>query len=415
MRVWVVALCLLVCGTARADDDDAAALALPGADAAANASAGSASLLAESALTAAAKSTGGEADAQRVSVDVSEDARVAPQWRLVFGDRLDLDWAGTVTSAQAINTLKQAYASWQPRTDVLLDAGRINARQGVAFGYNPTDFFRANALRAVDSLDPNSLRDERLGTVLLRGVGLWDGGALAAAFAPRLADQPSAGSFDLDLGATNPRARWLVTLTQRITADLSPQWLLFTTGSGPPQMGLNVTSLVGSSIVAFVETSAGRAPTLWAQALGLDRAESLHTRAATGLTYSAANKLSLTLEYEYDGAALDRGAWAAARDGPSQAYGRYREFVVDQQELPTQRAAFVYASWQDGLARHLDLDGFVRVDLIDHSLLPWVELRYRWPQLDAAVRWQDYIGGRTTDFGAATTRQTWQLLLDYYL
>jgi hypothetical protein len=57
----------------------------------------------------------------------------------------------------------------------------------------------------------------------------------------------------------------------------------------------------------------------------------------------------------------------------------------------------------------------VRVDLIDHSLLPWVELRYRWPQLDAAVRWQDYIGGRTTDFGAATTRQTWQLLLDYYL
>jgi hypothetical protein len=32
-----------------------------------------------------------------------------------------------------------------------------------------------------------------------------------------------------------------------------------------------------------------------------------------------------------------------------------------------------------------------------------------------SLRWQDYQGGRTSDFGAAPSRQTWQVLLDYYL
>ena len=72
-------------------------------------------------------------------------------------------------------------------------------------------------------------------------------------------------------------------------------------------------------------------------------------------------------------------------------------------------------AWQDMLVRHLDLSGFIRVDLIDHSLLPWVEMRYHWTHMDAALRWQDYIGAATSDYGASSTRQSWQLLFDYYL
>ncbi len=86
-----------------------------------------------------------------------------------------------------------------------------------------------------------------------------------------------------------------------------------------------------------------------------------------------------------------------------------------QQELLTQHSLFAYASWQDLLLRHLDLSAFLRVDLIDHSRLPWTELRYHWPHVDAALRWEDYQGGPATDFGAAASRQTWQVLLDYYL
>jgi hypothetical protein len=102
----------------------------------------------------------------------------APGYRLA--DRFD--------TAQEIGTLKEAYVSWQPHSSLLLDAGRINGRQGVAFGYNPTDFFRSDAIRSVVSIDPNSLRDNRLGTVMLRGQQLWDSGALSVVYAPRLTD-----------------------------------------------------------------------------------------------------------------------------------------------------------------------------------------------------------------------------------
>jgi hypothetical protein len=89
--------------------------------------------------------------------------------------------------------------------------------------------------------------------------------------------------------------------------------------------------------------------------------------------------------------------------------------VADEQELPTQHSVFAYASWQDLLTQHLDLSAFVRLDLVDHSRLPWVEVRYHWSHLDAAMRWQDYLGGSTSDYGASPSRQTWQVLLDYYL
>jgi hypothetical protein len=255
---------------------------------------------------------------------------------------------------------------------------------------------------------------------MVREESLWDGGAFTALFAPRLTAEPTAvpptpGPFAADWAATNAEARWLLTLTQRAAAGLAPQWLLFGKAGAEPQLGVNLTSVLASSTVAYLEAAGGRNRSLWAQALALSAEEPVRGRLATGFTYSTRNKLSLTLEYEYDGVALSRAGWAAARRGDPVYYGRYREFVAAQQELPTQHSAFAYASWQDLIVKHLDLAAFVRVDLIDHSRLPWTELRYHWSRIDAALRWQDYGGGVTSDFGAAASRQTWQALLDCYL
>lgn len=399
-------------GTAAAlvpDDDDAAALSLAGTSGVAPTR--SESLVAEAALTEA-QLPGGYASEERLSLDYRDDVVLGAGWRAVVADRLDLDW---FDGGQQINTLKQAYVSWQPLSDLVLDAGRVNARQGVALGYNPTDFFKADALRTVDSLDPDSLRDERLGTVMLRGEALWTSGAFTAVYAPRLADAPSDGPFSADFGATNRRNRWLLALSQRLGSVMTPQWLLFGEQGKSPQAGMNLTSVLGQATVVFVEASGGRMQSLWAESLDLSGSESLRARASTGVTYSTTNKISLSLEYEYDGAALSRTGWNAARQGDPENYGRYRNRVADQQELPTQHSVFVYASWQDFLTKHMDLSAFARIDLTDHSRLPWTELRYHWSHIDAAVRWQDYLGGATSDYGASPSRQTWQVLLDYYL
>jgi len=412
--VLLLTLSLASSASARqaAADDDAAALALPGAEAAVMPTHPATSGSFEGAWTSAARRGGETAEAERLSAEVAADERLSPDLRFVFGDRLDLDWAGAWAQSEQTNTLKQAYLSWQPESSLLLDAGRINVRQGVAYGYNPTDFLRADAVRAIDSLDPNSLRDERLGTAMVRGEDLWTSGALTALYAPRLATSPSAAPFSPDWGATNGTSRWMVSLSQALGSHLTPQWLLF--GTDRVQAGVDLTTLIGSSVVAYLEASGGRIPSLWEQALGLPPHADWRERAATGFTVTTADKLSLTLEYEYDGAALGRSAWTAARAGSLNAYGVYRNFVLTQQELPTQQAVFVYATWQDLILRHLDATALLRVDVLDHSRLPWTELRYHWSKVEAALRWQAYSGGSTTDFGASSTSRSWQVVLDYF-
>lgn len=395
-------------------DDDSAALALPFNNTASAPTSRSTAVALEADQTYSTLPDDGDIDAQRLSMDLRSNLHLAQDWRVLFADRLDLLWPGTLDGAQQINTLKEAFVSWQARSDILFDLGRINVRQGVAFGYNPTDFLRADALRAVDSIDPDSLRQNRLGTAMLRAQQLWDSGSMTELYAPKLADHATAAPFDPDLGATNNESRWMISLSQRLIGTWSPQWLIEGSASSPPQLGFNTTATLGNATVAYLELAAGNSRSLWEQAQAISATNSPHARASTGFTYSAPDKISVTLEYEYDGAALPAHAWSAARSGNLEAYGRYRAFLTLQQELPTQHSAFGLVSWQDALIRHLDLSAFVRVDLVDRSLLPWTELRYHWTHVDAALRWQDYIGDATSDYGASPTRQSWQLLLDYY-
>jgi hypothetical protein len=398
------------------DEDDAAALAL-GAETPTTAAAVARStmLTVEGALTEAAQQDAGELSLQRLSLDGRFDGSFAPGLRAIVAERVDSDWSGSLGGNQDVGTLKEAYVSWQPSAGTLADLGRINARQGVAYGYNPTDFFRADAIRSLVSLDPNSLRDNRLGTVMVRGEELWATGAITAAYAPRLTDRTSAGALDPDWGATNSRGRWLISMSQQLAPGWTPQWLLFSGDGQSPQAGMDITAALGSATVAYLEVTAGRSATLLAQALDQPEASALRTRASTGVTYSMANKLSLTVEYEYNGTGSSAGKWNRLAARNPEDYGRYREFALLQQDLPTQSNAFIYASWQDLVFRHLDLTAFLRVDLVDHSKLPWFELRRHWTAVDLALRWTDVQGTAVSDFGASTQRQTWQLVLDYYL
>jgi hypothetical protein len=420
--MWPILLTLALLTSAAAgageQDDDAAALALSGAPVTAPAGVSPISLSIEGAQTFA-RVAGSEERIQRLSLDARFDEMFAPGWRGIVAERIDGSWAEGLASGQpaneAVGTLKEAYLSWQPQANLLVDAGRINARQGVALGYNPTDFFRADAVRSLISPDPNSLRDNRLGTVMLRGEELWDSGALTVSYAPRLTAHTSSAALDPDLGATNSQGRWMLSLSEQLAPGFTPQWLVFGRDGCSPQVGVNLTAGMGSATVAYVEVSGGRSTSLLGQALQLAGGETFRSRAAAGVTYSTTYKLSLTLEYEYNGAGSGQQQWSDLRAGDGPLYGRYREYALSQQDLATRSAGFIYASWQDLMFKHLDLSAFVREDLLDHSRMEWLEFRRHWNAVDVALRWQDVQGNTTSDLGASPQRQTWQLLLDYYL
>ena len=67
------------------------------------------------------------------------------------------------------NNLGCLVLCWQPEGgSSIFDFGRINVRGGPGYGYNPTDFFRDGSLRVITSADPFALRQNRMGSVMLR-------------------------------------------------------------------------------------------------------------------------------------------------------------------------------------------------------------------------------------------------------
>lgn len=409
---------MLVAGAACAQNPDAAALSLPGSAPQPAESvrpwqlfiegAAGRSVVRDASLAENAHST------QRLSADLRVDATPAHDLHAVLADRLDVDWLGGFEQRSEINTLKEAYLSWQPRNDAIVDLGRINQYSGVALGYNPTDFFRDGALRSPVSVDPTLIKKDRQGSVMLRGQMLWEDASLTALYSPALSNHTSSAPFAPDWGSTNHRNRGLLIFSKRLSANLNPQWLLYMEQGAAPQFGMNLTTLVNDSTVAYFEWSGGRSVSLLAQALGQPGDEAFRNRVAAGLTYTTSNKLSVTFEYEYNGAGLTKAQWDALPQSSLQAYSQYRQFADSAQELPTRHALFFYATWKDLLISHLDLQAMVRSNSADYSRLSWIELRYRWPRDEIALQWQGNSGDVFSEYGALPLRTAWELSYRHY-
>lgn len=362
----------------------------------------------------AAQAPVGEQTLQRQSLKLQGEGKLdSLRWTLAM--RLDHSQPAQAPYPATLLSLQEAFLTWQAAPGLLFDFGRVNARQGLGTGYNPSDFLRAGALRSRISADPASLKSNRLGTVMLRAQRLWDDGALTAVLAPRLERNPSQAGLSADLGATNRRHQAQLIWSQRWSEDLQPQWLLHMAEGQAAQLGFNLSSLLGQAGLAYVEWAGGRAPDQLVQASKAgDGARRWQQRLATGLRYTTHNKLSATLEWAYNSAALNRADWQALQATP-QAYARYRQWTAEAQELNTRGHWAVYLNWPDlpGLPQ-LDLNALWRFNPEDHSHMSWLELRRRWPGVDLALQWQQHRGQPGSDYGALPQSRTWQLSLRGY-
>jgi len=341
---------------------------------------------------------------------------LASNWRGVLSDRLDQFWARGV-SARAVNTLKEAYLSFRHGGAFLVDVGRVNVREGVALAYNPTDYFRADAVRALISIDPQTLRDERMGALMGRFQTLWSSGSLTGIFAPQVQARPNESTFNPDFGATNGRSRWLFIWSQRLARELQPQISLTGAEHESPRAGVDLTYLVNRATVAYLEWSGGRSASNvrssgYYPPSSEDRA--FRSRLSAGFTYTTPAKLSLTFEYEFDGAAPGRKEWTVLRGGAIPPYVRYRQYAAAQGELATRQNLFAYAQRDDVGIDRLGLTAFMRFDPYDHSRVLWAEARYHWQHAGIALQWQRNSGDATSDLAPWPLRQSWLALIDYY-
>ena len=350
-------------------------------------------------------------DSRRLSLDLVASATLAPGWRALLSNRLDHIRPDDSGKGDTINSLREAYVSWQQDGGgLIVEFGRINLRQGPAYGYNPTDYFRSGAVRAATTADPFALRENRLGTVMLRAQRLWADDSLTLALAPKLADAPSATGASLDLGATNDRQRALLAWGHKLSDKVSGQLSAYTEQGAWPQLGASATGLVGEATVAHIELSSGRTLPLLGQPLVVKR----RGHASSGLTHTLANGLSLTAEYELNGSAPSQAEWdAAAAAGPLPLLG-YLQAAQVRQDNGGRQAWLLYASKKDAGFKRLDITALLRLNPSDSSRLFWAEARYHLGPADLSLQWLATLGSALSEFGVLPYRRQVQVLGTWY-
>lgn len=357
----------------------------------------------------------GSQSLRRASVDLYHASKFAPGWRFVLSDRLDHVHPAEPGSPDTLNSLREAYVSWEGGdATTVVDVGRINLRYGPGYGYNPTDFFRDGAVRSVTSVNPFALRENRMGTAALRFQRLWQGGSASIALSPKLADAPSTQALNLDLGATNNRNRVLMTVNHQLSERISGQMLLYKEPGLNAQPGASITALLSDAAVAHAEWSYAKGPSLAGQAWQTTGSERTGHKLSTGLTYTTAGKLSITGEVQFNGMALDQASWNRTSAASPSDLPVYLIEAQRQQELASRRAYLVYLSQRDFGVKGMDLTGFVRVNANDKSRLAWAELRYHWDNVDLALQWQQHRGSEFSEYGLYPDKRIVQLVAAYH-
>ncbi len=122
-------------------------------------------------------------------LDTRDEWSLGDAWRLNYSGRLNVRTSNGIpfpTHENVRNDLRELFVEWQPTDTAWLELGRINIRNGVALGFNPTDFFRPRTVIEPLTADPSVLREDRLGVLMLTGQWLWSFGSITVAYAPKV-------------------------------------------------------------------------------------------------------------------------------------------------------------------------------------------------------------------------------------
>ncbi len=372
---------------------------------------------------------------ERLFLDARQQWSAGGGLRFYLSDRLNLRAENDLsfpTQENLINDLRELYASTELATRTYLDAGRINLKSGVALGYNPTDYFKTRAVVEPLSADPTVLREDRLGTVMVRAEHIWEGATVTAAFAPELRD-PSPiytnldlPSFDPMLDRTNAANRALIKSSLNIAPDFSPEILIYREGA-TTLLGANLTATLGQRVVGYLEWSGGRQAPLIAQALAFGRETgtlpagapdpfadaagvSWQNQLAIGASCTLGTSVTLNLEYHGNTAGFSGADWnewfalgtgRSAHDPLVLELWYLREYALDQEQLASRHALFLRADWVDAFVPKLELTALVDADPHDGSALVQLSAQY-YPADKWTIGGQliGYLGSRHSNFGS---------------
>lgn len=337
----------------------------------------------------------------QLALDFQLHKTVVPDVNLNLSARYDRfdPLSASAPAAYGETTLREAYAAWNVTPVLGFDTGAVNERVGAAVGYNPTDYFRAGAVNPDLSPDPESRRVNRLGTVAVRAQQVWDSGSAQLMFSPRLTSQrePGSASATSKLQRTNGVNRWLFVGSQKVSASVQPQLLLYGEEHGSPR-GPESKRVAGGSSGGLCGMDRRATPSLIGRANDVNDT-AFRTSYAVGATWTLPTDLSLTAELQGNAAGATPAQWRTSQQTDVRGWANALSTGVASQDLPTRYGGFVMARWRDVGIRRLDLNAFAQFDQ-GGGQQQWIELRRRYDRFDVALQLQRQSGPSWNRYGA---------------
>lgn len=296
-------------------------------------------------------------------------------------------------------------------------AGRTNIRNGVASGFNPTDWFKDNSQVVFDSLDAADRREDRLGVVAVQGIWLNEDSVLSFGYRPNLHAKPDTVASNSDvvglgLDRTNSKDAIFVKY-----APSPASWnnLSLTLSSlyqrDQPSLGGELSFAALDNVVLYSEWFIQRRQSLINEAIYADsRDMRFYSQLVSGFTWSlpesmvASEDIALSVEYHINEAGLKQRQLGAWRDriaqGDRQAR-RIAQLAGTKQEPLAQQQLFSRLAWND-FWRDNDLSLITTVTPMDGS--GFSQLTFSAPVMPALridLQGYHYFGSSNTIYGSA--------------
>jgi hypothetical protein len=322
---------------------------------------------------------------QRGVLDFRREWTLHPHLKLGLSNRLEQVHADTGSATR--HALREAYASWRwgndsgDGLDSYLDIGRVQWRSGVASGFNPSDFLKRGAVLDLGTQNPQALRENRLGTVMLRQQWLGQFGSVQLAYIPQLSSRPStapqANPRDPAWARTNAEDAALLRFAPKTGETWTAEGLLYARAGEPLRSAINLTGAVGDAWIVHAEWAGGRS------SRGVDRSSTS--------TASSRHEQELAVGASW----TTPWGWIATVE-------RHQSSTVGSSD-----AWFTRLAWDNAFGlRHINLAAFARINSNDHSRL-W-QLDARWHLNDRhslALIWGQYGGSPRSEYGRVPTHR----------
>lgn len=327
-------------------------------------------------------------------------------------DAFDTRVNAFATDYQRSASLLELYATHVIDRDTTVQVGRINVREGNAYNFNPTDYYRANSAKLFVNPSPLVTRESRQGTFGVRGLWLQSQGAISLLYSPKLGTPGASDAWGLDSSLTNPTHSLMATWSRTLSEKTNVKLLAFRTSSRQWQVGLGGSALVNDALTVHAEASHGHAVSELVP--GQVLAGQMANQWALGGTLTM-GQWSWTLEQSYNGQAVADSTFAQwAVSEPQTAYA-YLSGAERLQSQSARRNWFLYLSRPNFIWSRVELRGFARVNPNDHSSLAWLELRRKFDQFDLGYQFMATQGSQQSMFGITPARRVHQLVLTHYL